>query len=371
MTDSVTLVFPALGNVAEDYLATSIRRSEKFVCAASVRSAGFPEEYGQLHWLPSINEADFEQRFLDLVREHGVTLAFCPVSTVYAYVEKLIARENLSIRLIGKSPVQQQIDQHRSLVARAKRLEPFVRSCADGAASIELLELASLLRQSSLIYGESNEDKLAATMGVFANAPKGDVVEIGSLMGRSASILIYLAWRYELGSILTVDPWSALECVQHDSPQSLQVVTDSWDYEVLREGFFVNTLPMRTRDHAHLRMPAESAFTTYSEGKQITSMFGNSVNYSQSIAVIHIDGNHDYQAVKKDCELWLTKLAPDSWLILDDYIWAHGDGPYRVGNSLLEKLTKQIDCSFVAGKALFVRFNSKLTPSMITAALAG
>ena len=45
------------------------------------------------------------------------------------------------------------------------------------------------------------------------------------------------------------------------------------------------------------------------------------------IAVIHIDGNHDHDCCRRDCELWLTRLAPQVWLILDDYLWAHGDGP--------------------------------------------
>jgi len=63
--------------------------------------------------------------------------------------------------------------------------------------------------------------------------------------------------------------------------------------------------------------------------------------------------NHDYGSVKKDCELWLDRMLPGSWLILDDYIWAHGDGPYRAGNELLLDQPERIGCAFVCGKALF------------------
>ncbi|MCA3001391.1 MAG: class I SAM-dependent methyltransferase [Rhodocyclaceae bacterium] len=357
MTNLVTLVFPALGTTSADYLTAADQRGEKVVCAASVRDDDFPVGFGPLHTLPSINDAIFETQLLDLVKAHGITHAYCPVSTVYAFLDGLIRRGNLDLRLIGKSPVQLQIDQHYLLMAKARRLHPFAQHCANGARpSIGLIELAGVLRFSSLIYGESNENKLAAMMGVFASAPKGDVVEIGSLMGRSASVLIYLAWRYHTGPILTIDPWSARECAQLDSPDSLQLVTDAWDYEVLQDAFYLNLVPMRTNDHAHLRLPSVLAYDKYIGGTPIESMIGQPVEYERSIAVIHIDGNHDYQSVKTDCELWLSRLLPGAWLILDDYIWAHGDGPYRVGNTLLQDRSDAIEQSFVSGKALFVKF---------------
>ncbi len=49
-------------------------------------------------------------------------------------------------------------------------------------------------------------------------------------------------------------------------------------------------------------------------------------------------------------------LLPGAWLVLDDYIWAHGDGPYLIGNELLREEWKRIECAFVCGKALFVKF---------------
>jgi len=60
--------------------------------------------------------------------------------------------------------------------------------------------------------------------------------------------------------------------------------------------------------------------------------------------------------VKQDCELWLSLLVEDGWLILDDYLWAHGDGPHRVGNELLERRWADIERTFVCGKALFIKF---------------
>ena len=118
----------------------------------------------------------------------------------------------------------------------------------------------------------------------------------------------------------------------------------------------VNMIPFRTDDHAHLRMASENAFKVCAQGEAILSPMGERIAYSGKIAVIHIDGNHDYDCVKKDCELWLSRMLPSAWLILDDYIWAHGDGPYRAGNELLRDQPDRIGCAFVCGKALFVRF---------------
>ncbi|NBQ05037.1 MAG: class I SAM-dependent methyltransferase [Actinobacteria bacterium] len=87
------------------------------------------------------------------------------------------------------------------------------------------------------------------------------------------------------------------------------------------------------------------------------SISGEPVEYERHVAVIHIDGNHDYSSVREDCELWLTRLVPGAWLILDDYIWAHGDGPYRMGNELLRDEVDRIERAFVSGKALFVKFH--------------
>lgn len=353
--EAATLVFPAVNAAALDYLKAARSRGERVVCAASVANDEVAAAAGELHRLPSIHDADFAARFFALADAQSVARVLCPVSTVHAFMTRFLAQRRPELQLIGESPVQQQILAHRALMARAQRLLPMVELCADGAPALSLREVAGVLRQASLIYGESNDDKLAAMMGIFARAPQGDVVEIGSLMGRSAFVLLYLAWRHRVGPLLTVDPWAAAECVQRESPAALQSVTDEWDYEVLSEGFMLNLVPCRADDHAHLRLPSEAGFAVYAGGEPIRSPLGHPVAHSGTIAVIHIDGNHDYAAVKKDCDLWLTRLVPGGWLILDDYVWAHGDGPQRVGDALLRDQAERIECAFCCGKALFVK----------------
>ncbi len=353
-----TLVFPAVDQAAIDYVMEARRRGEPTVCAASVASPEVAAECGEIHCLPSIYDEAFAGRFLALVETHAVVRLFCPVASVYAFLRRFVAARRLALALLGASPIAQQIDTHRRLMARAQRLLPLAEASADGAPTLSLLELAGVLRQASLIYGESNDDKLAAMIGVAADAPPGDVVEIGSLMGRSAFVLLYLAWRHRLGPLLTIDPWTAGNAIQRQSPQSFQELVDEWDFEVLREGFLVNMVPLRADRHAHLRLTSDAAFSVYARGQPIDASpaSAQAIAFSGRIGLIHIDGNHDYASVANDCRLWLDRRLPHAWLILDDYVWAHGDGPYRVGNALLHEHGERIARAFTCGKALFVKF---------------
>ena len=353
---NVTLIFPAVDQAATDYQTEASRRGERTICAASVGATSIACQAAEPIYLPMIYESSFPDRFLALVRERSVARVYCPVATVYAFLVKFIADRKLALTLVGKSPVAQQIHRHDDLMARARSAHSLVRAIGEREGTLSLHEVASLLKHSAIIYGESNDDKLGAIMGVACSAPQQDVVEIGCLMGRSAFVLMFLATRYRLGPVLTVDPWAPDECTQQDSPAELQAVVDEWDYETLSEGFFVNTALLQQGRHCHLRAPSNAAIAQY-ESLRLPAVVPP---WSGRIGLIHIDGNHDYDAVADDCRQWIPRIVPGGWLILDDYVWAHGDGPYRVGNELLEREAGRIERSFVCGKALFIRWKDAM-----------
>jgi hypothetical protein len=352
------LVFPAVGQAATDYVQRARARGETVVCAA-LPGAGDAIALGlEVLPLPSIYAPDFGAMLLALVADLAPTQIVSPVAAVYRYLRQFITEHGLAITLVGDSPIAQEMERHKALMARAGRLQPLVEACAAPSPPACVTDIAGILRTTSAIYGESNDDKLAAMIGIFANAAKGDVVEIGSLMGRSAFVLLSMARRHDIGAVLTIDPWQASEAVQRDSPVEFQEMVGDWDFEVLREGFFVNTAPLFVRNHAHLRMTSADAFGIYESPQPLLSPWGDAFQPRRGISVIHIDGNHDYSAVHTDCRLWLPRLIPGAWLVLDDYIWAHGDGPYRVGNRLMERQADRVECAFVCGKALFVRWKT-------------
>lgn len=348
-----TLIFPAVNQAAAAYFRAASLRGEHAVCAASVLTGEMPADAGAVTLLPMVYEADFAERFLALVARNRVKQVFCPVSTVHAFLRTFIRERQLALALVGDSPIAEQMTRQRDLMDRARRIHPLVCTIAGPGNALSLHEVASILKYSAAIYGESSDDKLAAMMGVAASAPARDVVEVGCLMGRSAFLLLYLARRFQLGAVLTVDPWQSEACTQDESPGELQAVVDEWDFESVCEGFHTTVALLGGERHQHLRLPSSEGFAAYAGGR----VPGTAPPFTGQIGLIHIDGNHDYRFVEEDCRLWLSRLAPGAWLVLDDYLWAHGDGPYRVGNELLARESARIDCSFVCGKALFVRWN--------------
>lgn len=355
---SMTLVFPAITPEAKRYIHSSIESGGEVVCAASV-SASEPLPGGlDLHHLPSIYDPAFGAAFEALVQSASVSRIYCPVASVHRFMRTFLQSRTPVIKLIGESPIARQMSAHYALVADANAIKSFVDVCTNGNSRLSTIDVAGVLKQTRVIYGESNDDKVAAMLAVAASAPAGDVIELGSLMGRSAFVLSYLCRRYRIGALLTVDPWTPFNAVQHDSPLAFQGMVDEWDFDVLKDGFFINMVPFCADNHAHLRLPAEHASRHYLSGEALPNAMGDVVPFTRRISMIHIDGNHDFDAVDMDCRLWLPSLVPGGWLILDDYLWAHGDGPRRVGDRLLADAAHHISTAFVAGQALFVQLRN-------------
>ena len=354
-----TLIFPAVNRLATDYWRAARLVGEPLVLAASVAGDATRFDGQTVLRLPMIHEAGFDSGFRTLIEKHSISRIFCPVASVYSHLLTWIPEHGPGVELLGDSPIRRQVDQHRELMAQARCLRSWMSTCAAGAEVLPEIEVAGLLRQAGLVHGESSDEKLAAMSAIAASAPAGDLVEIGALMGRTALVLLYLARRYQIGPLLTVDPWQAAHAIHHDSPANIGRLVDEWDYEVLAEAFFVNLAPWSGDDHAHLRLPSDQAFAIYADGLPIATRASVAVPFSRRIAILHVDGNHDHAAVKEDCKLWLSRLLPGGWLILDDYQWAHGDGPRRVGDELLETCRQRIERAFVCGKAMFIRLGAE------------
>jgi hypothetical protein len=184
------------------------------------------------------------------------------------------------------------------------------------------------------------------------------VVEIGVLTGRSAAVLEVMARVHATGAVLAVDPWSYATSVQAESPQDLQEMVDVWDAKVPFETFVTHLLPVaRPGAFNYLAVTSREAHAAWSRERRVVSPEFGETRYAGRIAVLHIDGNHDLAAVSEDVALWLPHLRPGGWLVLDDYLWLHGDGPRRVGDGLLAKRT-DIGRAFVCGGALFLQLGS-------------
>jgi hypothetical protein len=181
------------------------------------------------------------------------------------------------------------------------------------------------------------------------------MVEVGCLYGRSSLVLGFLAWRHDIGNLICVDPWRTDQLTDQGG-QAVLLNTNRTiiDFESIFS-IFLSTVAI-LENVGYIRATSEAAHSIYSAALRaghLESPELGRITLSPRLSLVHIDGNHRYDHVRQDVALWSTHLAPGGWLLLDDYLWAFGDGPRRVGNELLESLL--YDLAFVSGDTLFLR----------------
>lgn len=331
-----TLIFPSSHSAAYGYYQQAMMNGEDVVCASSLAYDDTAYLYKTWFRLPSIYEEGFRDAILALLFENDIEKIYCPSTQVYEFLKGL----GLYAPLIGKSPAIAQAEYYKDLIKQADRSLEFIDSIYQDNL-LGNIEIAALLRQTSLVYGESHNSKLLAMAAIFADAPyNGGIVEVGALLGKTALAIGMLANWSSFTDVFIVDSWCSSP--QKDSPQAIQDIADLWDWNTTFKGFQINTAVLPSDVFNYYRCNSADAHAVYSSGSHA------------KISVLHIDANHDYDQVKQDYDLWRPHVLPGGWLILDDYVWSHGDGPKRVGDAALEN--ENIERAFTCGGALFMKF---------------
>ena len=215
-----------------------------------------------------------------------------------------------------------------------------------------------MLQQVETIHGECSREKVLALCATLPSAPKGDLVEIGALFGKSSYVLNRLAVYCGIGATICVDPWDLGLSVQTDAPTHIQEASGGWDWQVVREGFLVAMLGASAGDFNYLPMTSEAANALYRGGTTVASPEFGQTPLAGAIAVLHLDGNHDEAAVSQDFALWSPLVAPGGWIIFDDYNWPHGDGPRRGADRAIRGYGARAVRHFVAGGAMFIQLSA-------------
>jgi len=226
------------------------------------------------------------------------------------------------------------------------------------APGIAPLRLAALVRLFYTVPGECDQQKLEALTAVFPLLPRGDIVEIGSLWGRSAAALAFLSRNFETGKLLCVDPWEAEELwqgiVEVDSSFGripIEEVFDAFRMNLAPFAGLVNYARMRSVDAASI-YGTPCCFATEDFGR---------TTYTGRIALLHIDGNHALDAVRSDISLWGKWVRRGGWIVFDDYCWSFGGGPRIAANEFCREFDGSLAGGFVAGGALFLRVARRLS----------
>jgi hypothetical protein len=353
MAPMTFLVFPSSVSAAVDFLNNTRSLGLSVIGASSVQRDPNAEKFEKWFALPTVNDPAFEKAFLCALAEYGVARIFCPVNAAHQRIREIIESNRLSITLLPR-PFDAELASYKEFNARIHQANRLIRSISEADRELSSIQIAAIFRVADGIWGQCGEDKIAAMMGAMLNAPNGDVVEIGALFGKSAAVLVMLARWLGIGNVLAIDPWAAQSSLQKDAPTYIQDLSQGDYWEDIAASFLINLAPLVDRNFNYIRATSADALPQYESGSVLSQHFG-ATEFSGRIAVLHIDGNHDFQDVMTDASLWLPKLVPGGWVIFDDYCWSHGDGPKRVADRLLSNHAGAISQGFVCDGALFLK----------------
>jgi hypothetical protein len=136
------------------------------------------------------------------------------------------------------------------------------------------------------------------------------VVEIGVYRGRLFLPLGQLMARLGRGEMVGIDPYSADAAVQRDVElEAIDLVqwpsTIDWEamYREVSDGI------------GHWKM-GDSARLIRKRGEEAADLFAGA-----TIDLLHVDGNHDREAVARDVELYMPHLREGGYLVMDDIAW--------------------------------------------------
>jgi predicted O-methyltransferase YrrM len=158
--------------------------------------------------------------------------------------------------------------------------------------------------------GGSGSAKALVIADLIAEHGVHDTLEIGVYRGRSLLPVAAMLRIAGAGVATGIDPWGVEEALQEDThavgPEVNEWVrSHPWDetYQSVVDRVEQYELTAHCRI---LRMTSEAA------APQIPDA---------SVDLVHVDGNHDRAAVEQDVELYLPKLKPGGFLVLDDASW--------------------------------------------------
>jgi predicted O-methyltransferase YrrM len=184
------------------------------------------------------------------------------------------------------------------------------------------------LHKADRIFALTKQSERDALFQLARRKAGGVGVEIGSAFGAS-SCFIAAGLRPNGGKLYCVDPWnteyrqeaSGLVCYFYSEDGKL--LTYGWD-EMLKK------VAYKEIGRAERECPAHATFlrNTHQFRDVICSIRRDSVaaakEFSEAIDFLFIDGWHEYEGVKRDCDAWLPKVKAGGIVVLHDSGWADG-----------------------------------------------
>jgi hypothetical protein len=349
------LVFPSTLEAAVKYAADAKLWGQRTIGASSVEEDPNKLCFDSWEQLPFIGDQSFDVELKKVVEKNSVASIYTPHAPTYHLLKDRLTQILPATRLIGLGPFQTQMSRVKENVQIGVEALSQAREYLAQDVALSPQFVGAVIAQAESIHGECSRQKMVALFGVVSNSPPGDIIEIGALFGKSSYLLNRIGAQQKVGAMLAVDPWNLGLSVQLDAPVYIQDASGGWDWDLVATGFLMNMLSASAPPFNYLRLPSADAHKQYTSTKKVSSSEFGETQYSGAISILHLDGNHDEEAVSQDFELWSQHMVRGGWIIFDDYHWPHGDGPKNVANGALEKYGSLVQKHFVAGGALFMK----------------
>jgi hypothetical protein len=158
--------------------------------------------------------------------------------------------------------------------------------------------------------GGSGSGKALVIADLIAHHGVRETVEIGVYRGRSLLPVAAMLRIIGSGVATGIDPWSVDEALQEET-HAVGAGVNEWvrshPWEETYQSVVERIDGYHLAEHCRiLRMTSEEAAPQFADA---------------SVDLVHVDGNHDQAAVERDVELYLPKLKPGGFLVLDDASW--------------------------------------------------
>jgi hypothetical protein len=358
---ATTLVFPGGMSKSLEYVRSRKGDGGRIIGASSLVSDPASGQYDEWLFLPFITDPRFKLQLRKLLTHYAVTGIYTPNIVIWNHLKGLLSEMGTEVALVNTSPADADMSSYRKALkhANALLLNPIPLAsdtpCQD---SISYKELASLFRDADLIPGMCDDEKTVALCEILRRSPPGDIVEIGSWWGKSAYILARLAKYYGIGKLLCVDPWSSGDLIQNEDSGIVDTVVANLDVDEALTVFELNLLNANDGCVNYLRMTSVHGSEHYRSGAPVVTPSFGTTTYAGQISVLHIDGNHSFDAVKADVKAWTGYVIPGGWIIFDDYDWAYGDGPKLNADEFIRSNLNRVAVAFVMGGALFIQISA-------------
>lgn len=153
----------------------------------------------------------------------------------------------------------------------------------------------------------------------------GSVIEIGSYGGLSTNLMAYLLQKHQkCHPFFTCDAWVYEGYHDHKNlaNEHIDGRTDvlRTDYMQHIKSSFIQSVQLLSGNRLPHTIHARSDdfFNLWSDAAAVKDVFGNTATLGGPVAFAYIDGDHSYEAARRDFENIDRYLLPGGFILLDD-----------------------------------------------------